>query len=133
MADEDKKLHTEILREVLKTSKDTKECVTQLQNKVALHIQATEYELKAINRTNETQNKILEEHHKRSDAIQKDNALREEKLRMELYGERGVVSTFEERLKKIEEPRIAWGFVAKTVIGLGAMAAAIFSIIKLFS
>ena len=71
--------------------------VTSIDKKLDLHVQRTEFELARIHDLDLEQNQILEEHHKRSDALAKDNILREESLRAELL-------LTDKRISKLEHP-----------------------------
>lgn len=132
MVDNDEKdVHLSLLRDVLSGIQGTNKSIETLQGKFNLHEQAMQYELKGIKDTNEIQNKILEEHHKRSDALQKDNELREEALRNQLFGKDGEIPKINSRLEKAEQPRKFVETVKGIFITSGTIAASILGLIKL--
>ena len=128
MPDDDKhsKLVVDLLEKNLKQSEKTQKCVDHLRGDFNLHVQKTEYELKEITRTNEVQNQSLEEHQKRSDAIQKDVNLRERQIREDVFGKEGI----EPRVTKLEEPRKFIKSLAKVIIGLGTIAGAVWAFLR---
>ena len=98
-----------------------KECMTKLDKKLDLHIQRMEYEIHGIKTLDKQQNQILEHHSARSDALQKDNALREVSLRNEL----AIQSS---RIEVLEQPRKWWQMTTKGLLWAGGIASALYAI-----
>lgn len=76
----------EMMKKLLDQSEETQKTVISFDKKLDLHIQKTELQLEQIHKLDEKQNAILEEHHKRSDALARDNELRERSVREEARG-----------------------------------------------
>ena len=83
-------------------------CVNKLDKKLDLNIQKTEYELSAIRKLDEQQNKLLEEHMRRTELA-------------------------ELRLDTLEQPRKVIYFITKLIIGLGSIAGAVYAISRFLS
>ena len=98
-----------------------------MDKKMDLHIQETKFQFKAIQELDEIQNAILDEHHKRSDRLAEDNALREAALRQEMEKQKT-------RIEKLEAPGKWWETTKKWFMRLGALAgvaAAIYELIQM--
>lgn len=115
------KLNTVILEKIINRLEENNSTLQAMDKKLDLHIQETKYEFKAIRDLDVLQNSILEEHHKRSDRLAEDNALREQAIRNEL-------SKQEVRIEKLEAPRKWLETTKKWLIGLGAAAAGVAAI-----
>lgn len=113
----------ETLKQVLEKTEETRGCVTKLDKKVDLHIQKTELELEHIRELDEKQNNLLDEHAKRSDQLEKDNALRERSIR----------NDFENRFRKIEKPREWLRTTAKMIFWTASGAGALYGAYEFFS
>ncbi len=50
------------LKHIASNQEATTRCIAKLEKKIDLHIQRTEYELKAINALDEQQNKLIDQH-----------------------------------------------------------------------
>ena len=121
------------MREVLERTEETKDCVQKLDKKVDLHIQKTEMEFEQIRELDDKQNNLLEEHAKRSDRLEKDNALREEKLRLEYKEEdKKIHSDLDTRLQKIEKPRDWLKMTAKVIFWTASAAGAMYGAYEFF-
>ena len=82
-----------------------------LDKKIDLHIQGTAYELKAINRLDEQQNKLIDQH---IDGVKTLKALID---RNENHNET--------RFQKIEEPKKLIGLFTKVMIVVGSIGASL--------
>ncbi len=103
-------------------------CVNKLDKKLDLHIQKMEYELTSINEQDKEQNKLLAEHSARSDALQKDNELREQDLLAKFISYK---ENADERLNKLEGPR-KWLKTSRNIlVYVGGGTSAIYGILKL--
>lgn len=111
--------------------KENTDMVASMDKKLDLHIQETKYELKAIRDLDVLQNAILEEHHKRSDRLAEDNALREASLKKELEVQNA-------RIAKLEKPSQAkqwWSITKKWLLiggGIATATVAIYEAVKTF-
>ncbi len=85
----------------------------RMESKIDLHIQKTEFEFKAIRELDEAQNASLEEHKNTCVELRKDNALREEGLRKDIFGEKGL----EKRITDLELPRKILTHVGTFLVG----------------
>jgi len=106
----------------------THDVVTSLDKKVDLHVQRTEHEFNAIRELDARQNELLSEHAKRSDRLEKDNALREASLRHDFLG---TTKDLDKRITVLETP---WKWILTTKKGLmwlAAVAGSIVGIIEL--
>lgn len=101
-------------KEAQEQSKKTQECVNKLDKKLDLTRQEMKYEIKAINKLDEQQNKELAEH------IEGVNTLKAMHKDMREH--------FDTRMTKLEEPRKALSLLKKWLIGAGTVAGAIFAI-----
>jgi len=100
----------------------------RLENKLDLHIQKTEYELKQIQKLDDEQNKLLAQHAQRSEEIKRDNELREKQMREEIFGDNR--KSLKSRIDKLEVPQ-KWLEHTKTgLLYLAALGGAITGIIK---
>lgn len=59
------------LREIKNGQSDLESCVEKLDKKLDLNIQKLEYELQNVSKLDESQNRMLDEHMKRSDTLEK--------------------------------------------------------------
>ena len=105
------------------------ECFHRLDKKVELYSQETKHELSNIKELDQTQNKILEEHHQRSNELKKDNELREASVRKDL-------ETVSKRVEHLEAPIKWWSTTKKKILGFCAIIAsiggAIYAVMSLF-
>ena len=103
-------------------------CVNKLDKKLDLHIQKMEYELKAINQLDKEQNELLAKHAARSEALQKDNELREHALRIDI----GAQS---ERIDDLEAPgkwlKTTQAVVLKVGGAITIITGAIYGVVRL--
>jgi hypothetical protein len=120
----DSKLDNIMLERIMDRLQEVGEMTSAMDKKMDLHIQETKYELKAIRDLDMIQNAILEEHHKRSDGLARDNQLREQALRNEIEAQ-------ERRIKSLEAPRVWWALTKKWLIGLGAVGGALAAVYEL--
>ena len=114
----DKSDNNPLLDLIISRLKENTDTLAAIDKKLDLHIQETKYEFKAIRDLDVLQNAILEEHHKRSDRLAEDNALREAALRAEMKKQ-------DARIEKLEAPGKWWATTKKWLLGLGAVAGAI--------
>lgn len=103
--------HIEVLEKI-------SDCVEKVDKRLDLHIQKTEYELKNISRTDEIQNQILKEHVAGVQTLKKMH----ESQKTEVGA----------RLEKLEEPGKWRARAVKLLISAGAIAGALFAIVKWF-
>ena len=109
--------------------KENTDTLAAIDKKLDLHVQETKYEFKAIRDLDVLQNAILEEHHKRSDRLAEDNALREASLKKELEVQNA-------RIAKLEKPSQAkqwWSITKKWLLiggGIATATVAIYEAIK---
>lgn len=100
----------------------------ELDKKLAIETLVIKNELEEIKKLDAVQNEILDEHHKRSDQLERDNKLREESLKLEILKFRVDI---DKRLKKLESPvqwiKGSW----KVLLGIGMGAAAIYAVLQL--
>lgn len=119
---------TEILRDLLEKVEHLHVCqhrsetklsnqIAELDKKIDLHTQKTEYELKSIKELDDRQNQILEEHHQRSSELKRDNDQREAMLKKE-------IASVENRVQALEQPRKWWSATKKFLLNAGKVAAA---------
>lgn len=97
-----------------KTKDELKDMIHEVDKKV--DIQATE--MAYVKVLDEQQNRILDEHHRRSDELKKDNELREAALRRDMEG---VVK----RVQSLEAPKKWAGMTKKMILNLGKLAGAL--------
>jgi hypothetical protein len=125
------KLDEQLITLVLEKLDKTHGIVTNLDKKLDLHVQRTEQEFEAIKVLDEHQNRLLEEHAKRSDRLEQDNKLREEALRKDL---KETSKGLDQRVSNLEAP---WKWILTTKKGLAWITgaaiglAAIIELIKL--
>ncbi len=106
-----------LLERIMDRLKENTDTLAAMDKKIDLHIQETKYEFKAIRDLDVLQNAILEEHHKRSDRLAEDNALREVSLKKELEVQNA-------RIAKLEAPSIWWATTKKWLLIAGSIATA---------
>lgn len=119
---------SKLLGLVIDRLKENSETLAAMDKKLDLHIQETRYEMKAIRDLDVLQNAILEEHHKRSDRLAEDNALREAALRAEMKKQ-------EARIEKLEAPGQWWRTTKSWLLkagGIATAAVAIYEMVKAF-
>lgn len=116
---DNKDLLTSLLLKISEQVEDTSQCVSKLDKKLDLSIQHLEFEIKKINELDNEQNSLLSEHMKRSDTL--------EKLYIQLKKET------DNRLEQVEQPKKWLNFTTRVIITLGALAAAILSILKFYN
>jgi hypothetical protein len=118
MDDKNSKFYVNILTKISDQQQEMTSCVKDLDKKLELHIQKTEFELKAINELDTQQNAILSEHVRRSNAIEESCKLRKEEL--------------EQRVEVLEQgPKLLKLFI-KVCSGLAVVAGAFYGIGHLF-
>lgn len=100
----------------------------RLENKVDLHIQKTEFELKQIQKLDAEQNLLLAQHAQRSEEIKRDNELREKRMREEVFGERP--NSLKSRIDKLEVPQKWLEHTKSALLYLAAIGGAITAILK---
>ena len=115
-SDDDSK-YLDLLKEISKEVKETRDSISFLDKKIDLNIQRTEYELKAINKLDEHQNELLAEH------IAGVNTLKG------IFESTQKVN--EARLEKLETPGMVLKGVLKGLGVAGAIGTAIAGILKL--
>ena len=106
-----------LLEQIMDRLKENMDMTAQMDKKLDLHIQEVRYEFKAVRDLDVLQNAILEEHHKRSDRLAEDNALREASLKKELEVQNA-------RIAKLEAPSIWWATTKKWLLIGGSIATA---------
>lgn len=89
-----------------------------LDKKLDLHIQSTVYELKAINRLDEQQNKLIDQHIEGVKTLKTLIDQNEENA--------------DQRFHKLEEPRKLWGLFVKIMVGVGGSAGGIAGAMAIF-
>ena len=118
-----------LLERIMDRLKENMDMTAQMDKKLDLHIQEVRYEFKAVRDLDVLQNAILEEHHKRSDRLAEDNALREASLKKELEVQNA-------RIAKLEKPSQAkqwWSITKKWLLiggGIATATVAIYEAIK---
>ena len=115
---------SKLLGLVIDRLKENSETLAAMDKKLDLHIQETRYEMKAIRDLDVLQNAILEEHHKRSDRLAEDNALREAALRAEMKKQ-------EARIEKLEVPGKWLNTTKSWLLKAGAIATAAIAIYEM--
>lgn len=100
------------------TINDVYERIIDLDKKVDLHIQKTEFGFKALQDLDAQQNSILQEHHDRSVQLKRDNELREEALKLE-------IEKVSRRVDRLEFFVKAFEFFKKHAIWLAGLGTAI--------
>lgn len=119
-------LMTKMMDEQREHRSETSKSFAELDKKVDLHIQKTEYELKRINDQDEIQNQLLDQHIEGVNMLRKiheahvsDNEKQEERN--------------DSRFKKLEEPRRFIKTGTKVVVWLGGLGTATMGIVKILS
>jgi len=136
----------DMMKKLLEQSEETQRTVISLDKKVDLHIQKTEMQLEQIHRLDEQQNAILEEHHKRSDGLARDNELREQTLRLELSKNNDRTETkldtkaskedivdLKHKLEEVQKPHLMLEHFIKVLMYAGTAAGAIYGLYQLYS
>lgn len=112
-----------VLSRIVEEQRDSRAEMTKafsdMDKKVELHIQKTEYELKGIHQQDAIQNQLLDQH------IEGVNTL---KKMFELHEKNDV-----ERFGNLEEPRKFVRTAVKVVLWLGALGTAVAGIIEVMS
>lgn len=115
--DEKHQAIVEMLKQISESQLEAKEAVYQLDKKVDLHIQKTEYELEKINRLDDIQNQLLDQHIAGVNTLKKWCDQHEEANRL----------SFE----KLEEPRKWIAMTTKIVLTTGAITTALLGLYEL--
>lgn len=127
-------VEAQLLAKVVENTERTAATVSDLTKQFALHVQKMDYELKEISRTNDIQNRILDEHHKRSDRLEEQNELNRIKIRAEIFGE-GVLNpakretTLLGRIEKLEAPKKAMIWLYGGLMAMLSLTAAILKVL----
>lgn len=108
MEDRNEKLYLDLLNKIVTQVDETQECIAKLDKKLDLNIQEVKHEITLINLLDERQNQMLEEHIKRTEISEK-------------------------RLDLLEEEHRFKTKVKNYVLGLGALAGAVYAIITLIN
>lgn len=125
-SDGKKDQYLEALTSVHSGLKEIQNSVNQLDKKMDLHIQKTDYRFDNIEKLDEAQNELLAQHAQRSEEIKKDNELRESQLRHEIMGDHPT--SLKTRVEQLEIPR-KWLATTKTaILWLSALFGAIVAI-----
>jgi len=123
MDEKNRDIYLELLTDLKDRCDRTHDCVISLDKKQDLFMQKMDYEIGEIKTLDAAQNSILEEHHKRSVALQNDNVLREQALRLEIL-------KMDKRLDSLEAPRKTLKQLKRWVLWLGGVAGALVAILK---
>lgn len=114
-----KELVIDELRKIADRQEATSKCISKLDKKLDLHIQKTEYELKAINSLDEQQNKLIDQH---------------------IEGVKGVIKlvethnkAYEKRFQALETPAKAKKWLMSQWLTIGSICAAAGSVIALIT
>lgn len=115
----DKDIYLELLEKIAQQSDSTQKAIADLDKKVDLHIQRTNFELNRINHLDEVQNDLLDKH------IAGVNTLREmfEAQKATCYA----------KFEHIEAPRKLLKLLRDTLLWATALIGATLGIIKYFS
>lgn len=111
------KNHVEILDRISDQVTSTQKCLDKLNSKVDLSTQKLQSEIEKINKLDEQQNKILDEHIAGVNTLKKMHELQKEEVR--------------KRLQELEKPREWLKTTRKGILWLGGIAAALYSILRL--
>lgn len=109
-----------LLERIMDRLNENTDMLAAVDKKLDLHVQEAKYEFKAIRDLDVLQNAILEEHHKRSDRLAEDNALREASLRKE-------IELSNARIARLEQPSPSsqwWSITKKWLLIGGSIATA---------
>ena len=104
---------------------ETIDHVVELDKKIDLHIQKTEYELLSISKLDMQQNELLAEHSQRSTELKRDNDLKEMSIKAELR-------LIEERIEQLEKPAELLKSIRNIIVYLGSVGTALYAISKIF-
>jgi hypothetical protein len=110
--------HLEILSRISNQVNSTQLCLDKLNSKVDLSTQKLQSEIEKINKLDEQQNRMLDEHIAGVNTLKKIHELQKEEVG--------------KRLKELEKPREWLKTTRKGVLWLGGIAASVYSILKLF-
>ena len=123
-----------LLKAISDKQDQAKEASSGLDKKLDLHIQKTDYRFEMLEKLDAEQNAILAEHSQRSTELQRDNDLREKRLRMEILGEGSPhpEKSLKGRVDKLEEPGKWATRTFKLLLAIGAASSALFAIMKFF-
>lgn len=122
------KLESEEIVLLLKSISDkadaTKDAVSQLDKKLDLHIQKTDYRFEMIEKLDAEQNELLAKHAQRSEELKRDNDLKERQLRAEILGEgsQSPEKSLKGRVEVLEAPHKWWKFTMKLMAAMAALA-----------
>jgi 23S rRNA pseudoU1915 N3-methylase RlmH len=133
MENENLKLCLQILDDIKREQTTTQQSISSVDKKIDLLTQRTDLELKQIRELDAQQNSLLEEHSKRSEQLEIQNRLTEEKLRMEILGEGhpNPGQTLAGRVEKLETPFKWLNSTKRILIWAGAIATALIAIQEL--
>ena len=98
--------------------------IKDLQKDVAVGFVEMGSRLDRLESLDAEQNKLLEEHSKRSDELARDNNIREKRLS-------GEIKKVEARVVRLEVPERLFRAIKKALFWLGGLSAAALSILKL--
>ena len=125
MDDTTGKIIIDQLKEISSDQKETRTCVDELSIKMGLALQKTEFELQNIHKTDDVQNKLLDDHIKGVNTL---TVMHEE--------QRGDINSrlkqVDDRFDKVEAPQKAFSYIAKLTGKIGIVASALYGILKLF-
>jgi len=107
------------------TSKDVYSLLDRIEKKVDSLSEKLYEELLEIRKLDVDQNSLLAEHSRRSTNLEKDNKLREEKLRAELL-------LLDRKINTIALPIRAINLIKVSLVWIGTLSLGILSILKLF-
>lgn len=105
-----------LLNKILEKSDETSERIVQLEKKMDLHVQKTEYEIKGIKELDAQQNESLREHIEGVRTLKKMHEAQTE--------------YFDSRIEILERPKIVIAYIEKWVLRIGGIVAAIYGILK---
>ena len=114
-----KQLVVDELRKIADLQDKTTNSLVKLDKKMDLHIQKTEYELKAINSLDEQQNKLIDQH---------IEGVRGVKDLVEVHNK-----AYEQRFHALETPELAKKWLRNQWTTIGSLCAAVGSIVALIT
>lgn len=128
--DKNSNIYLRLLEEIAKEQKETRKCVTKLDKKVDHLDQKMTYELEKIHAQDEIQNKELAEHAGYSRALQAQNELTKKEIDAKIFGidSPNPEKSIQGRIERLEEPRKWFKMTKNILLGVGAVAGAIYTI-----
>lgn len=116
MSNSQKDSHLEALIEIKGMLKDSSSFMVQLDKKLDLHIQKTEYELAAIEKMDVQQNKLLDEHIEGVNTLKKwaDDHSKQN----------------EQRFLELAKPQIGWAFIVRTLTVVASLSGGLYYALK---